>query len=152
MHSFIPVLEKWLGGLSANRVWEWGPGRSTHVILKSLPPEGRLVSVEHDRVWADKIQREVKDDPRWDLRREMLVTKISQYAHRILAEKEKQDLIFIDGRRRVECAVAAFQVISRKGVILLHDACRTSYTDLLAPLIEVIEVDRDTMVFRPKGF
>jgi len=47
---------------------------------------------------------------------------------------EPFDLIFVDGRRRVECMVAALQRLTTGGVILLHDAsrklCRASLSEL----------------------
>ncbi len=151
MHSFVPVLEKWVKNLRPRRVWEWGPGRSTHVILNGLAEDAKLISIEHDEKWLAKIRDEIGDDFRWSYDQLSVTRRVSSYAHRILQEKEKYDLIFIDGRRRVECVVAALQAVHPQGVIILHDASRRAYTDLIKPLIEVNECILDTLVFRPKA-
>lgn len=151
VHSFVPVLEKWIAQLRPRRVWEWGPGRSTHVILNGLAADGRLVSIEHDEKWLAKIREEAGADARWSHELLSVSRPESLYAHRILQEKEKQDLIFVDGRRRVECVVAALQAVHADGVILLHDVNRKAYTDLIQPLIEVIEHAKNTLVFRPRA-
>ena len=58
------------------------------------------------------------------------------------------DMIFIDGRRRVECAIVAKQVISPGGVIMLHDKNRENYMRPLRPHIKIIEEGEKTIVFR----
>lgn len=149
MHSFTPILEKWLKTLNPTRVWEWGPGRSTGVILNSLREDGHLTSIEHHPIWLAKIRAEIGIDARWTSNLVSATRRVSSYAHCILQTREKQDIIFIDGRRRVECAIAALQAISPEGVIILHDSCRKAYIDILNPFIELHENQRNTLVFRP---
>jgi len=149
VHSFKPVLTQWLQKVNARRVWEWGPGLSTELILAALPDDGRLWSVEHDEVWAEKARRRFAD-PRWTLRVQSVTRRVSAYAPCILAAVEPFDLIFVDGRRRVECMVAALQRLTTGGVILLHDASRKAYTDLILPWVEVLDLSHDTLVCRPR--
>jgi predicted O-methyltransferase YrrM len=147
VHSFKPVLNEWLHKVNARRVWEWGPGLSTELILAALPGDGRLWSVEHDEVWAEKARRRFAD-ARWDLQVQNVTRRVSQYAPCILAAVEPFDLIFVDGRRRVECVMAAMQRLAPAGVILLHDASRKAYTDLILPWVETLEFSHDTLVCR----
>jgi predicted O-methyltransferase YrrM len=150
-HSFEPVLDKWLRALRPQRVWEWGPGLSTHLILNGLTADARLVSIEHQEKWLAKIRAEIGADARWSYEMLPATDIASRYAHRILEETGKQDLIFVDGRRRVECVLAALQAVSPQGVIILHDVNRKVYTDLLLPLIEVQERANNTLAFRPRA-
>jgi len=149
VHSFVPVLRHWLEQTHASHVLEWGPGRSTHEILAALPAEGHLRSIEHSRAWAERIQLEIAEPKRWTLEMQCVTRRVSQYAFTALTTPQLFDLIFIDGRRRVECALAAMLILKPTGVILLHDASRKAYTQLLKPHIEVLEHRADTLVFRP---
>lgn len=148
MHSFKPVLNEWLAKTAARRVWEWGPGLSTEIILAALPADGQLWSVEHDEAWAEKASRRFQD-PRWDLQVLNVTRRVSRYAACILNAPNELDLVFVDGRRRVECVMASLQRLTPAGVILLHDASRKAYTDLILPWIQVLECAHDTLVFRP---
>lgn len=150
MHSFRPVLTEWLTKVNARRVWEWGPGESTRLILEALPADGRLWSVEHDAAWAEKASQRFGRDERWDLQVLNVTRRVSPYAPCILHRPEPFDLIFVDGRRRVECSIAALQCLAPGGVILLHDACRKAYTDLLSPFIHVVDHRHDTLVFHAR--
>jgi predicted O-methyltransferase YrrM len=151
MTSFVPVLQDWLRKTSAKRVWEWGPGLSTHVILSDAPSLQSLTSVEHQAVWAEKIRGEVSD-PRWTLLEKNVARRVSDYATCLLKESQPFDLIFVDGRRRVECCFAAMLRLAPDGVIVLHDASRKAYTDLLDPHIAILDFRRDTLVFRPSAY
>ncbi|MCX6901684.1 MAG: glycosyltransferase [Verrucomicrobia bacterium] len=150
MHSFVPVLEQWLDRIKPTSVLEWGPGASSRVILGRLPSGARLTSIEHDDTWLQRARASVPPcAARWDTLLEPVNRRVSRYAHRALDIRPAPQLIFIDGRRRVECALAAIQVLAPGGVIILHDARRTAYTDLLRGHIRILAHEADTLVFAP---
>lgn len=60
------------------------------------------------------------------------------------------DLIFIDGRRRMECALVGLMVSHPQTVVVLHDYGRTRYQAILA-LFETIEDGPQFRVMRPRA-
>ncbi len=60
------------------------------------------------------------------------------YSSYPLTLSSKFDLIFIDGRRRMECALTAALLCDEKTVVILHDYRRARYQSVLA-LFEVVE-------------
>ncbi len=148
MFSYIPILEKYLHQIDGSLFYEWGPGKSTHIILKNIKSDANLISVEHQEKYFEKIKSEIQDD-RWKLFLESATKRASNYAFNIMLQPN-QDLIFVDGRRRVECCFAAMQKIKSNGVIILHDSNRVQYLKILSPYIDIIENNKNTLVFRPK--
>ena len=146
MYSYTNILIKYLKDINPTNVMEWGPGKSTRIILDNIAEHSRLLSVEHDPKYYNKHLSDIKDH-RWNIILKSITNRVSQYA--LICNTIKPiDLAFIDGRRRVECSIAAMLNLSDNGVCILHDASRKSYTDLLYPIIDVIEYKDDTLVFR----
>lgn len=148
MYSYTKTLTKYLRQLNPINIFEWGPERSTKLILDNISSDSTLTSVEHDSYYYDKIKNELAD-PRWTIHNIKVSGRVSQYAH-IIKKYPKMDLIFVDGRRRVECIFAALTSITPTGVIILHDSNRKSYTEIINPFIEPIENVDNTLVFRSK--
>ena len=120
VHDYKDILANLCWDLKPRRILEWGPGYSTELMGK-LCQGAETVSIEHDGKWYREA-----------------VHKYSQYAQiyhivegyvswPLLPNKGKFDLIFIDGRRRVECMVVAFLCLGKGGAIVLHDAERERY-------------------------
>lgn len=66
-----------------------------------------------------------------------------------LIYRKKFDLIFIDGRRRMECAFIAAIVSHPDTIIIIHDYRRSRYQAILA-LFEVVEDGPQFRVMRPR--
>ena len=67
--------------------------------------------------------------------------------------KEKVDLVFVDSRAKVFCALAAVSVLKPDGVIVVHDWSRSEYRPLLDyfEMVEAIEPPAgDLVVLKPK--
>ena len=130
--------------IKPDRVFEWGPGKSTELMGK-LCQGAEIVSIENEAKWYREA-----------------VHKYSQYAQiyhavesyvswPLLPNKGKFDLIFIDGRRRVECMIAAFLCLNKGGAIVLHDAERDRYKpgiDALCALGMAMSGTKTTRVFK----
>lgn len=118
---------------STDIVLEWGSGGSTLEIGKRVK---WLYSVEHDERWYEKVKNEIKannldnvilyrvprnkeeksgDDGTYEDYKDYVNFISSQYDHLLF------DVIFIDGRARVECAKVALQLLKDGGVIFIHD-------------------------------
>jgi hypothetical protein len=74
-------------------------------------------------------------------------TKGTQYIHAI---NSTQDVILVDGRWRVACAISAFPFIAPKGRLMVHDFGRKNYHSLLHFYDKETEVD-GLAVLRPKS-
>lgn len=111
-------------------VLEWGSGGSTLEIAKNV---GRLDSIEHDIRWYNNVKRQLYDNTNTCLH---FVARnkeekpgddgtLEDYYDYVNYPKKlndrKFDVIFIDGRARVECAKVALQLLKDDGIIFIHD-------------------------------
>src|ERR1035437_351058 len=107
-------------------VLEWGSGLST---LAMAPLVNTITSIEHHFGWyaemKEKIPKNVslhfalpnnieyQDDGTYE--------DFKDYIEFPAILNTKFDLIFIDGRARMECAQAAIPLLAENGVIVIHD-------------------------------
>jgi predicted O-methyltransferase YrrM len=151
MHGFKQVLADWLLKMRPARVMEWGPGLSTELILRHAP-HAHLVSVEHQDSYHSAAVELVQRMGAADRAQVLLLpcsNRKSTYAT-VAYEHGPFDLVFVDGRRRVECALVALSCLRPGGVVILHDACRVEYTRVLSFYADTIEHRTNTLVMRPR--
>lgn len=148
-HSFVPLLDKWLNSLKPRNVLEWGPGLST-ALIKAACPDVKIVSIESQEKFYERATKE------HGAYAHVVLANIRQYGPSdyscwpiIHMPGTKFDLVFVDGRQRVSCLITAMKVLSREGVVILHDATRQQYQHGLA-LFDVLESVGSTVVLRPK--
>lgn len=147
----------WLSLLDANtRYFEWGSGFTTRT---SGDIVRRVVSIEGSRDWYKHMLRTggVKHTRlryvdigktkafSWPLNRSLG----HRYIHAI-DEHGMQDVVLVDGRFRVACALAAFHHLAPGGKILMHDFQRTEYHMILEFYDKEQEVD-SLAVLTPKA-
>ena len=108
------------------RYWEWGAGAST---IYAASRKVEIWSVEHDPKWfyftASTLAQQQTD------------TKISlifrpltfEYCQAIKEIDGKFDLIFIDGRLRVDCCRQSVEKLSPGGIIVLDNSDRPQYEE-----------------------
>lgn len=146
--SFIPLLKKYLALVNPARILEFGPGDSTKVMLDHS--SARVFSREHDKRWFEKSRQRFGGSERWSIALEPINRVHSYYVYRSVFDAP-YDLIFIDGRRRVECCMFGLEMISPHGVLILHDAQRPHYS-VIRKYINIIdqEPNGQTIVFREK--
>jgi methyltransferase family protein len=154
--EFSQVLAS-LYALAAASCLEWGSGGSTRAILEHCSFVRRYVSIEHDRGWHDRVRSEVTD-PRLELHyipaeeaappRSLLNTRRRRWNAR--AESDRRllanyidfpgtlgvlfDWVFVDGRARSFCLSAGWNLLRPGGLLVLHDAQRPEYQDVLSSL------------------
>lgn len=110
---------------------EWGTGFSTIEIAKKVK---KVISIEYQMEWFLKIKHIL--DTEKITNAEIVYVPVSAGLSRDgegnLAEcfdyvnypkqlNEKYDIIFIDGRARVECAKVAINLLKENGIIVIHD-------------------------------
>ena len=146
-HSFKSVLKEYCHKINPQKILEWGPGTSTKVMLDSCP-DSEIYTIEHSTKWFKRAKTKFSKYDNVQLLQKS-VGKNSSYASTGF-KFAPYDLIFVDGRRRVECCFVAMQCISEDGVILLHDCERKNYRSIVDSFIDIIEERDGTLVFRAK--
>ncbi len=123
------------------RVLEWGPGRSTRIILDNS--QASILTIEHDETWYAKAVNLFGNDPRVEVVKRTISMKGGEsdgYCNyplwRVLEthppdRARTYDLIFVDGRMRCDCLVAANLLVTLDGAVVLHDAHRDNYLKML---------------------
>lgn len=151
MWDFEDCLVRWLSNCSPAQVVEWGPGKST-AIIHEYAPDADIISIEHDKAYHQKAVEEHGDYA--DIKH----IAISQsgptsYACFPLSGGMRADLVFIDGRRRVECLQTARKILRPGGVAILHDANRPEYSHAYEDFqVEDLSEDGGTRVLRPHEY
>ena len=105
------------------RVFEWGMGNSTLFWSQYV---GEVVSVEYDREWYERMREMTLNNVK--MRYSDLVYD-GEYCRKVLEEKEKFDIILIDGRDRVRCARNAVEKLKENGIIIWDDTSRECYQE-----------------------
>lgn len=135
-------------------VLEYGSGASTVHIGNRMKDWGTLLSIEHDAEWFQKVQ-DVLDDQGLDhvtlLLKKPRTGKAIQEFQRFSKwelqdytsaplehlQEGEVDLIFVDGRQRIECALAAAPLLKTGGYLMIHDFWpRLRYRMRLSELLE----------------
>ncbi|MFA6946116.1 MAG: FkbM family methyltransferase [Pedobacter sp.] len=102
-------------------VFEFGSGNSTFYYAQRAQ---KVVSVEHDKTWYDKISTSKP------LNSEMIFCELQKdgdYSKMPETMGLKFDIIIVDGRDRVNCCYHSLGALSEKGVVVLDDSEREHY-------------------------
>lgn len=119
----IPRLNKTLS------LFEYGSGYSTFFFMERL----RVVhSVEHNREWYNQMVHKM-DSANMSIQFKELN---ESYVRAIDKHNIKYDIILVDGRMRVECALYAAGSLSGAGVLILDDSEREEYSPISVVLEE----------------
>lgn len=119
--------------LSDKTVFEYGSGNST---LFWAARARKVVSIENDRTWFDKIRTQAPSNVEYILRDEE-----AAYLDAIDAYPHSFDIIVIDGSYRFECAKKALCKLSKGGFIILDNSDWMEDTTELLRAADLIEVD-----------
>lgn len=119
-YSFIDFIKKRIQ--KEHRVFEFGSGNSTFFYAKHA---GKVVSVEHDHDWFNKISATKPPNS------EMIYCGLEpdgDYCRMPLSYQDKFNMIIVDGRDRVNCCMQAINALTEDGVIVLDDSERDFYS------------------------
>lgn len=118
-YSFIDFIKP---RLSKNlSIFEYGSGSSTLFYAKHVK---RVVSVEHDEAWYNKIVKSKAQNA------EMIFSKLEtggEYSKKAATLGEQFDIIIVDGRDRVNCCISSISALTPAGVLVLDDSERPEY-------------------------
>ncbi len=138
---------------------EWGAGNTTLAILqmrKSLPID-KFLSIDSNQAYLNQL---VSQLPAWsgfhpvcrDLIGPTLSVPDSEFTYSTypLNWKQQFDFIFIDGRRRLECAFVATLLCHSETLVVLHDYRRARYQAVKA-LYDIVEDGSQFRVMRRRA-
>lgn len=106
-------------------VFEYGSGSSTIFFAKRTKS---ITSVEYNKSWFDIVKRKLAEFDNSTL----IFQEVSQeYVNKIDSYKPemKYDIVIIDGRERVKCAIKAINKLSEDGVLIFDDSFRERYKE-----------------------
>jgi hypothetical protein len=138
---------------------EWGSGNTTLAIvqMRDTLPVDEFFFIDDNRNYLEQL---VAQFPAWngfhpvycDLTGSMLNDRDQEanYATWPLGLGRKFDFIFIDGRRRLECALVASLLCHPDTIVMLHDYRRFRYQPVTV-LYDIVEDGTQFRVMRPKN-
>jgi Methyltransferase domain len=103
------------------RLFEYGCGNSTLWFARRVR---EVVSCEHDPAWHAEVQRRIPKNV--DLRLERLGPE-GRYAGSVREFTSPFDVIFVDGRERVDCLRNAPAALTPLGVVILDNSDESEY-------------------------
>lgn len=127
-YSFIDFIKTRLN--KELTIFEYGSGNSTLFYASKVK---RVVSVEHDEAWYQRIVKEKAPNA------EMIFTQLEkggEYSQKAGLLGEKFDVIIVDGRDRVNCCKYSVDALSDNGVLVLDDSEREIYQEARTFLTE----------------
>ncbi|MES3016322.1 MAG: FkbM family methyltransferase [Bacteroidota bacterium] len=104
-------------------IFEFGSGNSTLYYARKAK---KVVSVEHDKAWFEKISATAPSNA------EMIFCALESngdYSRKPSSLPERFDIIIVDGRDRVNCCYNSLTALSESGVVVLDDSERIKYND-----------------------
>lgn len=104
------------------RVFEYGSGNSTNWWASRTK---EVVAVEHHQGWYERVKGQMLPNVTL-LHREL---ENGSYAKAIQEDSGLFDLVIVDGRNRVECAMACLERLSDRGVIIWDNSERERYAE-----------------------
>lgn len=103
------------------KAFEWGAGNSTEILASMVPS---VTSVENDADYLEMVRQKFKVDGV-----SLIHEPDVQYYSQVNGDDYPYDLIFIDGRDRVNCMKKSFSILASDGIVILHDAEREEYLE-----------------------
>ncbi|SDZ80340.1 hypothetical protein SAMN05192529_10213 [Arachidicoccus rhizosphaerae] len=107
-------------------VFEFGSGNSTLFFAKHVR---ELYSIEYDKKWFDLISKKIIVQELNNVR--YIYCELGNaYSNKIVQIDTFFDMVIIDGRQRVECAIRAYSKLKDSGVLILDDSDRVKYKEI----------------------
>ena len=150
-HSYEPHLTRVCQTLQPRLAFEWGPGRSTELILAHSSAD--IFALEHDENFYQTLVKQFAGNPRVNLVHRPTGIPYGgsqEYATYPLYLDRLFDLIVIDGRQRCDCLTVAALVLEPNGIVLLHDSERPNYHAGYRFFESVEDLDGTTLLRKSK--
>lgn len=104
---------------------EFGSGASTRFFAEKVRS---TLSIESSAVWYDKVKVMLSDLENADIK---LCSLENGYTSALqnLNPRKSFHLVIVDGRKRVECMINAFDALTDNGVLIIDDSGRDRYQE-----------------------
>lgn len=113
-----------------HRIFEFGSGNST---LWLAERSKQVVSIEYDAAYYDLLAPKLKNFPHIEY---LQAQPGLDYYQQLSKRTEKFDVVIIDGRERVLCALHCLEALSEQGVVVFDNSERERYREGLDFLAE----------------
>lgn len=142
----------------ASSFLEWGAGYTTQMTIEHIGerPVDLFLTIDHNKEYLEKV---VEPYSQCGFLRSKFMSLAGpcvddrdtglNYSTYPFTMQRTFDFIFIDGRRRMECAMMALALSNPDSIIVIHDYRRTRYQPLLA-YYRVIEDGPQFRVLAPR--
>lgn len=104
------------------RLLEYGSGNSTLFFSARID---HVVSVEHDRIWYDRVKDQLPASVSYHFQ----PLEGTAYQDFILQADGEFDVVIVDGRERMACLPNVVKKLSARGVVILDDSERDKYAE-----------------------
>ncbi len=132
--------------------FEWGSGRRTIWLAVRLK---RLISVEHDKIWFERLSRKIKEKKLNNIEYHYVSYEQKQKYVGIInnIEDNSLDIVFVDGAHNKACILAAIPKIKKGGLLLIDDTNHFPLSECNVPKDWAVvhhskNVSKDTTVVR----
>lgn len=105
------------------RVFEYGSGNST---LWWSARVSSVISIEHDLSWFDIMKKSIPANVEY---RYCELIDGGRYCKVVSEYEQPFDIIIIDGRDRVNCAMNSLKALARNGIIIWDNSDRDAYLE-----------------------
>jgi hypothetical protein len=156
----IRLIKSYLG--KDKNFFEWGAGGSTIEFSKYVK---EYYSVEHDFDWYNIVFKNVGKNvhlfyippntpdlewfPPFEEGKASDFKSYIKFVHKIVSSGKKFDLVLVDGRARVDCALEVLPYLQEKAVVFIHDFEREYYWKVLK-YYEIVSIVDKLAVLRIK--
>ncbi|CAO4167872.1 hypothetical protein [Methylorubrum aminovorans] len=156
--EFRSVLEVYAP--NASSFLEWGSGETTAALCEIAKgrPNPFVMSIDHVPEYQDLVASSMPMYPFLHFRcLDLQGPSLSQsdqypsYSSYPFMLGMRFDVIFVDGRRRSECALTAAQITTTGGIVIVHDWRRSRYLTFRS-LYDTIYEGKQFLVLKPKHF
>jgi hypothetical protein len=147
--------------LNSSKYFEFGCGGSTFFVTNHDNIK-KVVSVDSSLEWINNVKQQI-NSPKlkivhidfeygdWGCPTNPEQKNIWEtYSSSIDSYKDEYDLIFVDGRFRVACAIKAYNHLSENGLVLVHDYRDRPHYHILEQIYEKVDQVRWLVCFRKK--
>lgn len=132
------IFEEIITNLKPKNILEWGSGYSTLYFPKLISETSNWTAIEHNKEWYNILKPQnkrnnvsielIKHNPNWkDNDIDGTYNDFKEYIEYPLKLKKKFELIIVDGRSRRNCLEATKKLLTKNGIVILHDANRDYY-------------------------
>ena len=140
--------------LNSSNYFEFGCGGSTYFV-SHCDNIKKIISVDSSLEWINNVKEKINSDKLkiihinfeygdWGVPTNHNQKNIWEtYSSCINSFDKEFDLIFVDGRFRVACALKAYDHLTENGLLLVHDYARRPHYHILEQIYDKVqEVDR----------